>query len=66
MAGIMGGEDSGITLETTEMFLEAAFFAPKAIAGRARRYGFRLGCLAPFRARRRFRLHARALERATR
>lgn len=40
MAGIMGGEDSGITLETTELFLESAFFAPKAIAGRARRYGF--------------------------
>lgn len=40
MAGIMGGEDTGITLETTEMFLESAFFAPKAIAGRARRYGF--------------------------
>ncbi len=40
MAGIMGGEDSGISLETTEMFLESAFFAPKAIAGRARRYGF--------------------------
>ena len=40
MAGIMGGEDSGITLETTEMFLESALFAPKAIAGRARRYGF--------------------------
>ena len=40
MAGIMGGEDSGITLDTTEMFLESAFFAPKAIAGRARRYGF--------------------------
>jgi len=40
MAGIMGGEESGISLETTEMFLESAFFAPKAIAGRARRYGF--------------------------
>ncbi len=40
MAGIMGGEDSGITLETSEIFLEAAFFAPQAIAGRARRYGF--------------------------
>jgi len=40
MAGIMGGENSGITLETREMFLESAFFAPKAIAGRARRYGF--------------------------
>ncbi|MGE5386016.1 MAG: phenylalanine--tRNA ligase subunit beta, partial [Betaproteobacteria bacterium] len=31
---------SGITLETTELLLESAFFAPKAIAGRARRYGF--------------------------
>ncbi len=40
MAGIMGGEDSGITLDTSELFLESAFFAPKVIAGRARRYGF--------------------------
>ena len=40
MAGVMGGEESGITLETRELFLESAFFAPKAIAGRARRYGF--------------------------
>ncbi len=40
LAGIMGGEDSGITLETTEVFLESAFFAPDAIAGRARSYGF--------------------------
>jgi len=40
MAGIMGGADSGITLDTKEIFLESAFFAPRAIAGRARRYGF--------------------------
>lgn len=40
LAGIMGGEGSGISLDTSEMFLESAFFAPKAIAGRARRYGF--------------------------
>ncbi len=40
MAGVMGGEESGVTLETSELFLESAFFAPKAIAGRARRYGF--------------------------
>ncbi|GHU18155.1 phenylalanine--tRNA ligase beta subunit [Betaproteobacteria bacterium] len=40
MAGIMGGEDTGITLDTTQMFLESAFFAPQAVAGRARRYGF--------------------------
>ncbi|MDQ5905860.1 MAG: phenylalanyl-tRNA synthetase beta chain, partial [Pseudomonadota bacterium] len=40
MAGIMGGEESGITLETTELFLESAYFAPTVIAGRARRYSF--------------------------
>ena len=40
LAGIMGGENCGITLDTREMFLESAFFSPRAIAGRARRYGF--------------------------
>ena len=36
----MGGELSGISLDTRDVFLEAAFFAPEAIAGRARQYGF--------------------------
>ena len=40
MAGIMGGEESGISLDTRDVFLEAAYFAPDAIAGRAREYGF--------------------------
>lgn len=40
LAGIMGGELSGISPETRDVFLEAAFFAPNAIAGRARQYGF--------------------------
>ncbi|MDR1889821.1 MAG: phenylalanine--tRNA ligase subunit beta [Zoogloeaceae bacterium] len=40
MAGVMGGEESAITLETLDVFLESAFFAPRAIAGRARRYNF--------------------------
>jgi len=39
-AGIMGGEETGITLNTQDLFLESAFFAPKAVAGRARRFGF--------------------------
>jgi phenylalanyl-tRNA synthetase beta chain len=40
VAGIMGGEATGISSETTQIFLESAFFAPHAVAGRARRYGF--------------------------
>lgn len=39
MAGIFGGEESGVTETSTTIFLESAFFAPDAIAGRARRYG---------------------------
>ncbi|MDR2452536.1 MAG: phenylalanine--tRNA ligase subunit beta [Candidatus Accumulibacter sp.] len=64
MAGIMGGEDTGITLGTTEMFLESAFFAPRAVAGRARRYGF--GSDASFRFERGvdFGASRQALERA--
>jgi len=40
MAGIMGGESSAVTLDTTDVFLEAAFWWPEAIMGRARRYKF--------------------------
>lgn len=39
MAGIMGGEPTGVTGETRHVLLEAAFFAPLAIAGKARSYG---------------------------
>jgi phenylalanyl-tRNA synthetase beta chain len=39
VAGIMGGEDSGVTPATHDVFFEVAFFAPLAIAGRARRLG---------------------------
>jgi len=38
LAGIMGGEKSGIASGTTAIFLEAAYFPPGAVAGRARRY----------------------------
>lgn len=66
MAGIMGGEESGITLETDELFLESAFFAPKAIAGRARRYGFASDASHRFERGVDFGGTRRALERATR
>ena len=39
VAGIMGGEDSGVSAATRDVFFEVAFFAPLAIAGRARRLG---------------------------
>ena len=39
MAGIFGGEHSGVNEETTNVLLESAFFSPLAITGRARRHG---------------------------
>lgn len=39
MAGVFGGEGSGVSAETKNIFLEAAFFAPDAIRGKARQYG---------------------------
>lgn len=39
MAGVMGGKLSAVSPRTTDIFLESAYFAPLAIAGRARRYG---------------------------
>ena len=38
IAGVMGGLDSSITNNTTNIFLESAFFAPEKIAGKARKY----------------------------
>ena len=39
LAGVMGGLSTSVTNETKDIFLEGAFFAPTAIAGRARSYG---------------------------
>jgi phenylalanyl-tRNA synthetase beta chain len=40
LAGIMGGEHSGIGDDTTDVLLEGAFWNPDAIQGRMRRLGF--------------------------
>ncbi|MBA2777311.1 phenylalanine--tRNA ligase subunit beta [Billgrantia kenyensis] len=39
IAGVMGGEDSGVGPATRDIFLESAFFSPLAVAGQARSYG---------------------------
>ncbi|GAB3544811.1 phenylalanine--tRNA ligase subunit beta [Noviherbaspirillum agri] len=40
LAGIMGGDSTAVSLDTTNIYLEAAFWWPQAIQGRARRYNF--------------------------
>jgi len=39
IAGIMGGLDSGVTSDTTDIVFESAHFSPELIAGKARNYG---------------------------
>lgn len=39
IAGIMGGAHSAVHADTTDIFLESAFFAPRQISGVARSYG---------------------------
>ncbi|MBZ9556896.1 MULTISPECIES: phenylalanine--tRNA ligase subunit beta [unclassified Modicisalibacter] len=39
IAGVMGGEHSGVSDTTRDVFLESAFFAPLAVAGQGRTYG---------------------------
>ena len=53
LAGIMGGASTAVDESTTDVFLEAAFFPPAAIAGRARRHGHAYGCFVAIRTRRR-------------
>ncbi|MDD0974926.1 phenylalanine--tRNA ligase subunit beta [Pseudomonas fontis] len=39
IAGVMGGEHSGVAAGTRDLFLESAFFEPISVAGKARSYG---------------------------
>jgi phenylalanyl-tRNA synthetase beta chain len=66
VAGVMGGERSGIDDDTTDVFLEVAYFAPEAIAGRARRLGMQTDASQRFERGVDPRIQERALERATR
>jgi phenylalanyl-tRNA synthetase beta chain len=40
LAGIMGGDSTAVSDDTRNVYVEAAFWWPKAIAGRSRRFNF--------------------------
>jgi phenylalanyl-tRNA synthetase beta chain len=40
LAGIMGGDATSVNDDTTNVYVEAAFWWPDAVAGRSRRYNF--------------------------
>ncbi|GKS84318.1 phenylalanine--tRNA ligase subunit beta [Acidovorax sp. SUPP1855] len=40
LAGIMGGDATAVSNDTRHIYIEAAFWWPKAVAGRSRRYNF--------------------------
>lgn len=65
VAGIMGGEDSGVSAETRDIFFEVAFFAPLAVAGRARRLGLHTDASLRFERGVDPEHQRRAIERAT-
>ncbi len=65
MAGIMGGQGSGVETTTHDVFLESAFFHPDAIAGKARRFGLATDSSFRFERGVDFATTRQALERAT-
>ena len=65
LAGVMGGEGSGVGDNTKHLFLEAAHFNPLSIAGKARGYGLHTDSSHRFERGVDPALPARALERAT-
>ncbi len=65
LAGVMGGDDSGIDAATTDIFLEVAYFIPDAIAGRGRRNGLVTDASQRFERGVDPQLQERAIERAT-
>ena len=40
LAGIMGGDSTSVTDDTQNIYIEAAFWWPEAVAGRSRRFNF--------------------------
>ena len=65
IAGIMGGEHSGVSANTRDLILEAAYFDPITLAGKARHYGLHTDASHRFERGVDYQLARDAMERAT-
>ena len=65
MAGIMGGQATAVGEATANIFLEAAFFTPDLLAGKARSYGLHTDSSHRFERGVDFQLQVEAIERAS-
>ncbi len=65
LAGIMGGSETAVSDQTQSVFLECAFFAPLAIAGKARNFGLHTDSSHRFERGVDATLQTRAIERAS-
>lgn len=65
IAGVMGGEHSGINDQTNDIFLESAYFDAIAIAGKARQYGLHTDASHRYERGVDYELQRTAIERAT-
>lgn len=65
LAGVMGGSSSAVSDDTQHIFLECAFFTPRSIAGKARRFGLHTDSSHRFERGVDATLQARAIARAT-
>ena len=65
IAGIMGGEHSGVSARTRDLVLEAAYFDPILLAGKARHYGLHTDASHRFERGVDTALAREAMERAT-
>ena len=65
IAGVMGGEHSGVTAKTRDIFLESAFFDTISVAGKARSYGLHTDASHRYERGVDWQLAREAMERAT-
>lgn len=65
IAGVMGGEHSGVTANTRDVFLESAFFDQISVAGKARSYGLHTDASHRYERGVDWQLAREAMERAT-